>query len=77
MGVLMITCPNTGQPISTGIETDMYSLKQIDEVLTRTRCPYCALDHAWWTREAWLADPAPEGSRPGHLPSKPRATSAG
>jgi hypothetical protein len=27
MGALMITCPNTGQPISTGIETDEYSLK--------------------------------------------------
>jgi hypothetical protein len=56
MGALMITCPNTGQPISTGIETDEYSLKQIDDVPARTRCPFCGLDHTWWKREAWLAD---------------------
>jgi hypothetical protein len=56
MGALMIMCPNTGQPISTGIETDEYSLKQIDDVPTRTRCPLCGLDHTWWKREAWLVD---------------------
>jgi hypothetical protein len=56
MGALMITCPNTGQAISTGIETDEYSLKQIDDVPARTRCPFCGLDHTWWKREAWLAD---------------------
>ena len=56
MGDLMITCPNTGQPISTGIETDVYSLKQIADVPTHTRCPSCGIDHTWWKREAWLAD---------------------
>jgi hypothetical protein len=56
MGDLMIMCPNTGQPISTGIETDDYSLRQIDDVPTRTRCPLCGIDHTWWKREAWLAD---------------------
>jgi hypothetical protein len=56
MGALMIMCPNTGQSISTGIETDEYSLKQIDDVPTRTRCPLCGIDHTWWKREAWLTD---------------------
>ena len=56
MGLLMIVCPNTGQPISTGIETDEYSLDQVPDVLARTRCPLCGLDHSWWKREAWLAD---------------------
>ena len=56
MGSLMIMCPNTGQPISTGIETDEYSLDQVPDVLARTRCPLCGLDHSWWKREAWLAD---------------------
>ena len=60
----MITCPNTGQPISTGIETDEYSLKQIADVPARTRCPLCGLDHIWWKREAWLAN------RPGQPPLK-------
>ena len=56
VGALMIRCPNTGQPISTGIETDEYSLKQIEDVPASTRCPFCGLDHTWWKREAWLAD---------------------
>jgi hypothetical protein len=54
---LMIACPNTGQAISTGIETDEYSLRQIADVPSRTRCPTCGLIHIWWKREAWLADP--------------------
>jgi hypothetical protein len=52
----MGACPNTGQPISTGIETDEYSLLQIADVPARTRCPVCGLDHIWWKREAWLRD---------------------
>jgi hypothetical protein len=59
---LMIACPNTGQPISTGIETDEYSLRQIADVPSRTRCPNCGLVHTWWKREAWLADPAEQPS---------------
>jgi hypothetical protein len=51
---LMIWCPYTGQPISTGIETDEYSLRQIADVPSRTRCPICGLDHTWWKRDAWL-----------------------
>jgi hypothetical protein len=54
MGALMIRCPNTGQSISTGIETDEYSLKQIADVPAHTLCPFCGLDHIWWKREAWL-----------------------
>jgi hypothetical protein len=54
---LMIVCPNTGQAISTGIETDEYSLRQIADVPSRTRCPNCGLVHTWWKGEAWLADP--------------------
>ena len=56
MSALLITCPHTGQPISTGIETDEYSLRQIADVPARTHCPVCGLDHTWWKREAWLAD---------------------
>ena len=56
MASLMIKCPHTGQPISTGIETDEYSLNQIADVPGRTRCPICGLDHTWWKREAWLAN---------------------
>jgi hypothetical protein len=70
MGALMITCPNTGQPVSTGIETDNYSLKQIADVATRSHCPFCGLDHTWWKREAWLADAPQPGSPPKHPSSR-------
>jgi hypothetical protein len=79
---LMIMCPNTGQPISTGIETDEYSLSQIADVLARTRCPVCGLEHAWWKREAWLAAalppalasgcPAPQVQTPHQAPTTAR-----
>jgi hypothetical protein len=29
MGVVMINCPNTGQPVSTGIETDTESFASL------------------------------------------------
>jgi hypothetical protein len=56
MSALMILCPKSGQPIPTGIETDELSFQQIPDVLSRARCPVCGLDHAWWKREAWLAN---------------------
>jgi hypothetical protein len=59
---LMIACPNTGQAISTGIETDEFSLRQIADVPSRSRCPICGLVHTWWKREAWLADSAEQPS---------------
>jgi hypothetical protein len=77
VGALMIMCPNTGQPISTGIETDEYSLKQIQDVPSRTHCPLCGLDHTWWKREARLVDDTPRGSRPRPPQSRPRVTSPG
>src|SRR5947207_4406149 len=56
MSTLMIACPKTGQPISTGIETDGRSFDQLPDVLSRSRCPTCGSEHVWWTREAWLSD---------------------
>lgn len=41
---LMIRCPQTGQSISTGFETDENSFSQTPDVLTHTRCPVCVLD---------------------------------
>jgi hypothetical protein len=57
MGVVMIKCPNTGRDISTGIETDVASFAHVGDVLARSRCPLCGLEHSWWKREAWLTEP--------------------
>ena len=61
MAILMIKCPHTGRPISTGIEVDPQSFATLPDVLSRVKCPECGLDHAWWTREAWLDDPGKVG----------------
>jgi hypothetical protein len=56
MGVVTITCPRTGQQISTGIETDLTSFDGLPDVLVHTRCPACGLEHSWWKREAVLME---------------------
>ena len=61
MAILLIKCPHTGRPISTGIEVDPQSFANLPDVLSHTHCPECGLDHAWWTREAWLEDVSEAG----------------
>ena len=38
MGPLLVTCPRTGKEISTGIETDEVSLKDLGKLLMRVQC---------------------------------------
>ena len=51
MGSLLIKCPHSGRPISTGIEIEADSLLNLPDVLSHVKCPECRLEHAWWTRE--------------------------
>ena len=60
----MIRCSKTGEPISTGIVTDEYSLAQFPDVPSRTHCRACGLDHVWWKREAWLENVLTPDLRP-------------
>ena len=64
--MVTIRCPNTGKDVATGIETDAASFSQVRDVLARSPCPLCGLEHVWWTREAWLAEraAAENGGRP-------------
>jgi hypothetical protein len=56
MGILLIKCPHTGRPISTGIEVDQKSFLSLPDTLSYLTCTECGLVHAWWTREAWLEE---------------------
>jgi hypothetical protein len=56
MGVVTIRCPNTGRDVTTGIETDEANFQLFPDVLSRSHCPMCGLDHSWWKREARLLD---------------------
>jgi hypothetical protein len=57
MAILMIKCPHTDKPIATGIDVDPESFANLPDVLSHVKCPECGLEHAWWTREAWLEQP--------------------
>lgn len=54
MGVLMIQCPSTGRPVSTGIE--MLAIEQLPMVIAKARCPACGQVHEWTKDDAWLAN---------------------
>jgi hypothetical protein len=54
MGMVMVKCPQTGHAIPTGITTDRESFARSVVFFSRTRCPICRADHAWFAREAWV-----------------------
>jgi endogenous inhibitor of DNA gyrase (YacG/DUF329 family) len=62
MATLRINCPHTGKAVFTGIEIEPDSFADLPDVLSHVKCPECGLEHAWWTREAWLEDNRPSPS---------------
>src|SRR2546430_10036578 len=58
MGMVMVKCPETGHAIATGIQTDRESFGRRAVFFSRTRCPICRTDHAWFAREAWVDEPS-------------------
>ena len=60
LSAVMIKCPNTGKLIATGIETDADTFRRLPDTLSRTHCPHCGVEHAWWKREALLLDQPPD-----------------
>lgn len=61
MSLVMIKCPHTARPISTGIEVERAAVNQLPDVAMTTACPVCGMVHSWRKQEAWLAD---YGGRP-------------
>ena len=57
MGMVMVKCPQTGHAIPTGIQTDRENFGRRAVFFSRTRCPICRTDHAWFAREAWVDEP--------------------
>jgi len=54
MAMVMISCPNTGRDVPTGIETDPSTFESF-RAAAPLRCPVCGRDHAWSKTNAWLA----------------------
>ncbi len=61
MATVMVKCPETGQPISTGIVTDRASFASTPVFFAHVYCPFCRTKHEWFAKDAWLceADSAP------------------
>jgi len=59
MGIVMIKCPRTGRPISTGMTADRETFRCSAVFFARTHCPICETNHQWFAREAWVDEPRP------------------
>ncbi|CAN7714705.1 hypothetical protein LJR220_007066 [Bradyrhizobium sp. LjRoot220] len=58
MGMVMVKCPQSGRAIPTGIKTDRESFGRRAVFFSRTHCPICSADHAWFARDAWVHEPS-------------------
>jgi hypothetical protein len=59
MGVLLVTCPETGREFSTGIQLDDVTFRMLTAALSTAYCPYCRAEHRWTPREARLVEAIP------------------
>jgi len=58
--VIWITCPTTGQHVSTGIETDAESFAALPAWTLTLTCPACGQVHPWADMQGTLVDePSP------------------
>ena len=51
---LHFVCPNTGQDVDVGIESELETLLRIRLTPVRACCPACGERHEWQVREARL-----------------------
>jgi hypothetical protein len=56
MGIVMINCPETRRPISTGIAVDRATFHSTPVFFSRTLCPHCDKEHEWFAKNAWVCD---------------------
>jgi predicted RNA-binding Zn-ribbon protein involved in translation (DUF1610 family) len=55
---LHFICPETGQDIDVGIDSELDTLLRIRTSPIRARCPVCGERHEWEVREARLLQAA-------------------
>jgi hypothetical protein len=55
MSTVMIRCPVTGRSVSTAIETEPATFRNLPTVAGSMHCPACERDHTWTISSAWLA----------------------
>lgn len=55
---MMITCPRTGKPVSTGHSNDSKSFAAIKPEGNKSRCSACGGTHMWDKKDTWVAEEA-------------------
>jgi hypothetical protein len=66
---ILVQCPRTGTPISTGLKTEWVVLHSLPRLAMPLRCPVCGQTHKWNPADAWVG-----GARQPHeAPSGVRA----
>jgi 4-hydroxy-3-methylbut-2-en-1-yl diphosphate synthase IspG/GcpE len=56
MGALVFVCPTSGREVSTGVEIDAESYRDLPKVLAEISCPACGRTHNLYQVEARLVD---------------------
>jgi hypothetical protein len=59
---ILINCPITNRPVSTGIKNEWVVFKSLPAVSVPLRCEACRRIHNWKPNDAWV-DRAPHLSR--------------
>jgi hypothetical protein len=54
MGELMIRCPKTGIPVTTGIYIERAKFRSMPVFFSSSYCSSCATSHEWFARDACL-----------------------
>ncbi len=56
MGMLMIRCPRTREPIFTGRHVASATFRSSPVFFSRTYCQHCHAMHEWFAGDAWVAE---------------------
>ena len=65
MPMVMFTCPKSGKPVPTGVETDEQSFDKLVGAIkgqgrsNNVQCPHCGKTHSWSSGSAYLAAASP------------------
>jgi hypothetical protein len=63
---IFINCPNTGNPVATGLATRSVVFNSLPPVAIPLRCSACGQIHRWKPQDAWIGQ-LPSPDRPARL----------
>jgi hypothetical protein len=58
---ILVQCPRTGAPVSTGLKTEWVLLKSLPSVAVPLHCSACGQIHKWKPEDAWIGSARQSG----------------